>query len=58
MDPLKSNNLTDGDWGLDFKRKMKGDTFDEIIASRWLQQQQHSLDTKISPWIDQSYHHL
>jgi hypothetical protein len=45
MDPLKSNNLTDGDWGLEFKRKIKGGprtaaTFDEIIASRRLQQQQ------------------
>ncbi|OEU23163.1 hypothetical protein FRACYDRAFT_233332 [Fragilariopsis cylindrus CCMP1102] len=40
MDPLKSSNLTDGDWSLDFKRKTKGDTFDESIASRWLQQQQ------------------
>jgi len=45
MNPLKSNNLTDSDWGLDFKRKIKGGprtaaTFDEIIASRRLQQQQ------------------
>ena len=48
MDPLKSNNLTDGDWGLDFKRKMKGDTFDEIIASRWLQQQQQQQQQQFS----------
>jgi hypothetical protein len=41
----QSNNPTDGDWGLDFKRKINdgprtATTFDEIIASRRLQQQQ------------------